>query len=102
MNEPGTESGTESRTDQPNPNPSPQARQHDTAHDSAPEAAAISPRKALAGVGLILVVFVVLAVVGIVGRMHSRDVLARTTTANAPPTVIALPAKPGAPMDNFV
>ncbi|MGB6974153.1 MAG: efflux RND transporter periplasmic adaptor subunit [Terracidiphilus sp.] len=93
---------TESRTNPPNPNPSPQARQHDAAHDSAPEAAAISPRKALFGVVVALVVFAVLAAVGILGRLHSEKVLASTTTANAPPTVIALEAKPGAPMDSFV
>jgi RND family efflux transporter MFP subunit len=85
-------------TDQPNPHQPPQP-QH---HDSAPEAAAVSPRKAVLGVVAVLVVFAVLAAVGILGRMHSEQVLASTTTANAPPTVIALPARPGAPMDNFV
>jgi RND family efflux transporter MFP subunit len=82
---------TESKNDQPNPH-----------HDVAPEAAAVSPRRALIGVIVILVVFAVLAAVGILGRMHSDEVLAQTTTENAPPAVIALPAKRGAPMDSFV
>ena len=34
--------------------------------------------------------------------MHGDTVLARTTTELAAPTVIALPPKPGAPVDNFV
>jgi RND family efflux transporter MFP subunit len=83
-------------TDQPNPQQPPQH------HDSAPEAAAVSPRKAVFGVVVVLVVFSVLAAIGILGRMHSEKVLASTTTADAPPTVIALAAKPGAPIDNFV
>ncbi|HEU5352694.1 MAG TPA: efflux RND transporter periplasmic adaptor subunit [Terracidiphilus sp.] len=90
------ESRSESRPDQSNPH------RHDGAHDSAVEAADLSPRKVLAGVVALLVVFAVLAAVGILGRLHSQKVLASTTTADAPPTVIALPAKPGAPMDNFV
>lgn len=94
--------GFESRNDQSNPHPPHQLAQAAAHHDTAPETAPVSPRKALVGLIFILAVFAVLAVVGVLGRMHTEEVLAQTTTANAPPTVIALPAKPGAPMDSFV
>ena len=84
----------------PNPHPTPQGSAQE--HESAPERAAISPRKAVFGVVVVLLVFAILATIGILGRMHSRKVLARTTDALAAPTVIALPPRPGSPMDSFV
>ncbi|HEX7730988.1 MAG TPA: efflux RND transporter periplasmic adaptor subunit [Terracidiphilus sp.] len=81
-------------------NPKPHAA---ASHDEspAPDLAATSPRKAVIGVILGLLVFAVLAVVGILSRMHDRTVLAETTQRIAAPTVIALPAKPGAPTDTY-
>lgn len=75
-----------------NPNPARPAA-HD--HESAPEQAAISPRLAIAGVFVVLLVAVVLATIGILSRMHSERVLAQTTNQLAPRTVIALPPRPG-------
>lgn len=71
-------------------------------HESAPEGVSISSRKVVAGLILVGLVALILAVVGIVSRMHSDKVLARTTTELAPPTVFALPARPGAPITSFV
>ena len=85
-------------TDKSSPSTKPAAQHHDT----APDQKRIAPRKALIGVLLVLLVFAVLATFGILNRIHSDKVLADTTTAAAAPTVIALPAKPGAPVDNFV
>lgn len=72
-------------------------------HDEspAPDLAATSPRKAVIGVVIVLAVFAVLAVAGILSRMHARTVLAEATRRTAAPTVIALPASPGAPTDTF-
>ncbi|HUX43597.1 MAG TPA: efflux RND transporter periplasmic adaptor subunit [Terracidiphilus sp.] len=89
-------------TDSPNPNQPPTGASPAHHHDSAPEAAPVSPRKALAGILLVLLVFGVLAAVGILSRIHGNRVLAQTTRRDAPPTVIALPPQPGAPMDNFI
>lgn len=77
-----------------NPQP-PQAQNH----ESAPQHERISPRKALLGVIVILVAAVVLAVAGIVPRLSAKAALEKRTEAEAAPTVIALPAKPGTPID---
>jgi multidrug efflux pump subunit AcrA (membrane-fusion protein) len=71
-------------------------------HESAPEQKPISPRLALGGVAVILIVLAVLAGVGILSRVHADTELKKTTTALAPPTVIAAPAKPGAPVDTLI
>ena len=85
----------------PNPNTQqPAEPSHD--HVQAPEQTSISPRKALLGVIAVLIVLVVLAALGVVSRLHGNQVLAETTRELAPPTVIALPAKPGSPTDSFV
>lgn len=85
----------------PNPNRQlPAEPSHD--HVQAPDLKSISPRKALIGIVAVLIAFVVLAAVGILSRMHSEKVLADTTRELAPPTVIALPPKPGSPTDSFV
>jgi RND family efflux transporter MFP subunit len=70
--------------------------------DSAPEQKLISPRKALVGVGLFLLVAILLAGFGVLHRKNADKVLADTTSESAAPTVIvALPAK-GSPVESFV
>lgn len=86
-------------TNAPNPQP-PEKAAHD--HENAPDQASISPHKAIFGLLIVLIVLVALAVIGIVNRRHDNDVLARTTTEEAPPTVIALVPKEGSPVDSFV
>ncbi|HEY1647936.1 MAG TPA: efflux RND transporter periplasmic adaptor subunit [Terracidiphilus sp.] len=96
-------------TDKPNPNP-PQhphaATQHGAqppeAHGNAPEQEPISPRKALAGAGVLALIAVALAVIGILTRHHADTVLARDTQEMAAPIVEVGPAKPGAPVDEYV
>jgi len=83
---------------QPNPNSQPAAH----GHESAPEQSAISPRKIVIGAAVVLLILVVLAVIGILGRMHSHTVLKDRTYNLAAPTVTVAPAKPGAPVDTFV
>lgn len=80
-----------------NPNPQPQ-------HEIivTPQHAPISPRKALAGVVVVLVVAALFAVWGILSRKSEDTVLAQRTQEMAPPTVFALPPTPGAPVDSFV
>lgn len=71
-------------------------------HETAPPQKPISPRLALVGVIVLLLVFLVLAGLGILRRTHADTVLARRTQELGPPTVtIALP-KAGAPVDSFV
>ena len=76
------------------------AQKHDT--ESAPDHAPVSGRGASIAIIVVLVVVAVLAVHGILKRQHSSEVLADTTNELAAPSVIALPAKPGAPSDTFV
>jgi RND family efflux transporter MFP subunit len=71
-------------------------------HESAPDHAPVSGRGMAITVGVLLVVVAVLAVYGIWKRHQTSEVLADTTNELAAPTVIALPAKPGAPVDSFV
>jgi len=71
-------------------------------HESAPEQKPISPRLAVFGTVVVLVVLAVLAGMGIFSRVHADTKLAQATTDLAAPTVIVLPAKPGAPVDSFV
>jgi RND family efflux transporter MFP subunit len=85
-------------TQEQNPHSQPAAVHHDT----APEATPLSPRKALVGVALVLIVLVVLAAMGILHRWHSDKVLAARTNDLAPPTVTLAPAKSGAPMEMLV
>jgi RND family efflux transporter MFP subunit len=85
-------------TNESKPNP------HMESHDgiSAPEQKPISPRKALVGVALLLVAALLLAGFGVLTRKHDDKVLADTTNSLAAPSVIAMPAKPGAPADSLV
>ena len=71
-------------------------------HESAPDHAAASGRGTAIAVAVLLVMVAVLAVYGIWKRHRTSEVLAETTNELASPTVIALPAKPGAPVDSFV
>jgi RND family efflux transporter MFP subunit len=84
-------------TNESNPN-----QQPDYEHDTAPPQAAISPRKALVGVAVVVVVAGVLAGYGILRRMHASTVLAERTTELAAPTVIVAAPRAGAPLDSFV
>ena len=80
----------------------PGAPQAASEHETAPEQKPISPRKALLGVALTLVVAAALAGFGILHRTAADRVLADTTRKLAAPTVIAAEPKPGAPVDSFV
>ncbi len=80
-------------------NPNPQAAH---SRDAAPEQSAISPRKALVGVVVVLLILGILAATGILRRMHAGSVLAERTDALAAPFVTVAPAKTGAPVDNYV
>ena len=71
-------------------------------HDGAPAPSVFPPRRILAGAGILLLVLVVLAAVGILRRMKAHAVLAQRTYELAAPTVFVAPARPGAPVDNFV
>jgi RND family efflux transporter MFP subunit len=77
--------------------------QHES-HDgsAAPDQKPISSRFALAGIGLLVLIAVLLAVFGILGRRSDERVLAEHTTEMAPPTVVAITPKQGAPVDSFV
>ncbi len=72
---------------------------HDTQH--APAQKPIAPGIAVTGAVIVLLVFAALAAFGILSRIHHNNVLAKTTQETAAPAVIALPPKPGAPVDMF-
>ncbi|MGD0732622.1 MAG: efflux RND transporter periplasmic adaptor subunit [Terracidiphilus sp.] len=84
-----------------NTNPQP-ASHADHDHGTAPEQKPISPRLALVGVAVLLIVAILLAGIGLLGRYHSAQALAASTTSLAAPTVIAVTPKQGAPIDSFV
>src|SRR5580692_8253343 len=85
-------------TQEPNPKSQPAATHHETAPESEP----ISPRRALFGVGVVLLVLLVLAAIGVLRRFHANDVLAARTNTLAAPTVSVAPAKSGAPVETLV
>jgi RND family efflux transporter MFP subunit len=70
--------------------------------DTAPQQKLISPRMALMGVGLFLLVAILLACYGILRRMASARVLAETTSEMAAPSVIVAPPAKGSPVDSFI
>jgi RND family efflux transporter MFP subunit len=70
-------------------------------HESAPDHPAINGRKASVALIVVAIVVVGLALYGIWKRHHNDEVLAETTQRDAAPTVIALPAKAGAPASSF-
>ncbi|MGA7343452.1 MAG: efflux RND transporter periplasmic adaptor subunit [Terracidiphilus sp.] len=76
--------------------------EHAPGEGSAPEQEPISPRTAMAGAGILLLVAMALAVIGIMSRRHAEVVLADRTQELAAPSVTVAPAQPGAPTDNFV
>jgi RND family efflux transporter MFP subunit len=82
-----------------NPKPA-SAPAHD--HETAPEQEAIRPAMALIGVAVVLLAAIALGGFGVWHRMTADKVLADSTVALAAPSVIALPAQPGAPSDSFV
>ena len=85
-------------TQEANPHSLPAAASHET----APEATPLSPRKAMAGVAVVLLILVMLAAVGILRRIHAGDVLAARTNSLAAPTVSVATAKAGAPVETLI
>jgi RND family efflux transporter MFP subunit len=73
---------------------------HDTQH--APVQKPIARSFAVTGVVIVLLVFAALATLGILSRIHHNNVLAKTTQESAAPVVIALPPRPGNPIDTFL
>jgi RND family efflux transporter MFP subunit len=71
-------------------------------HETAPEQAAISPRKALVGVAVVVIVASALAGIGIWSRIHADNALVKRTNELAAPTVIVAAPKAGSPVDSFV
>jgi RND family efflux transporter MFP subunit len=84
-------------TNEPGNNPQPAH-----GHESAPEQKPISPRLALVGVALLLLVALLLGGLGILHRTRADSVLAERTQQLAPPTVVVAAPKAGAPVDSFV
>jgi RND family efflux transporter MFP subunit len=82
----------------PNENAAAHAHQE---HGTAPEHSPISPRKALVGVALLLIVAVALAILGILPRRSAEAALERHTNETAAPTVIIATPKQGAPLSNL-
>jgi len=78
------------------------AAAHAAGHEAGPKLEPLSPRLAMLVVAVLLVVALVLAGLGYLERSHHNTVLAKDTQALAAPTVNVAPAKPGAPVDNFV
>jgi len=85
-------------TQEPNPHSQPAAASHET----APETTPLSPRKAMVGVAVVLLILVVLAAVGILQRHHADKVLAARTNSLAAPTVSVATAKAGAPVETLI
>lgn len=89
------ESHSNSQTEQ-----SSKPARHD--YESAPEHPPVSGRRASAALSIVGIVVIGLAIFGIWKRHHADGVLADTNRQTAAPTVIAIPAKPGAPVETFV
>jgi RND family efflux transporter MFP subunit len=81
-----------------------ESKPHSAAHDgiAASEQKPIPPRLAVVGVVILLLVAALLAGFGILHRRSADTVLAQRTIELAPPTVIAVPPRQGAPVDSFV
>jgi RND family efflux transporter MFP subunit len=91
-------------TDEKNPNtqaapPAHHESGHDTEH--APDQKALSNGTAIVGLVIVVIITVGLAAWGMFSRRHAATVLADHTNELAPPSVIAIAAKQGAPTDSF-
>jgi RND family efflux transporter MFP subunit len=77
---------------------------HQAAHDdiAAPEQKPISPRLAVIGALVLIILAAVVAVVGILSRKSADSVRADRTQETAAPTVLTAPPKPGAPLSTFM
>src|SRR5579863_7499006 len=80
------------------PQPAHGAPEH---HESAPDHPPASGRGASIALVLVAILVIALAAYGIWRRHHNDEVLADTTQRDAAPSVIALPARAGAPTDTF-
>lgn len=94
---------TDSRHD---PNSGPQAGSKPASsgheHGAAPDQEPIRASIAIGAMVVIVIVAVLLGGAGVLRRMRAEKVLAKTTTADAAPTVIALPPKQATPTDTFI
>ena len=88
-------------TNESKPNPQ-QAQQSGHHHDTAPEQKPISAGVVALGAAVVLIVAVILGVFGVLSRRSADTVLAERTQELAPPSVIAVAPRPGAPVDSFV
>lgn len=88
--------------DRPNPNSQPGSQRGVESSERTPDSSPVSPRKILTGAIVVLLILAVLAVAGILRRVHSHRVLTERTYDLAAPTVTVAPARPGAPVDTFV
>jgi RND family efflux transporter MFP subunit len=84
------------------PNSPNQNQQQQHGHESAEEQKPISPRLAVVGLILLLIVALLLGGLGILRRTHADTVLAERTQELAAPTVTVAAPKTGAPTDSFV
>lgn len=82
------------------PKPNPQQASHDVI--SAPDQKPISPRAAIVGIVVVVLVALVLAGLGILSRHRADTVLADRTQELAPPTVNVAAARTGQPVEAFV
>jgi RND family efflux transporter MFP subunit len=71
-------------------------------HEAAPEQKPISGAMAIVSIVLLVLVAAVLAGWGLISRRNANTVLAERTTDLAAPSVIAVAATQGAPVDSFV
>jgi RND family efflux transporter MFP subunit len=71
-------------------------------HESAAKGSPFSPRLAVVGLVLLLIVALVLGALGILRRNHADTVLAERTQELGAPTVTVAAPKAGAPIDSFV
>jgi RND family efflux transporter MFP subunit len=88
-------------TNEPHSRPQANAAHAADDHQSAPEHPPISGRKASLALVIVGIAVVALAGFGIWKRHHDNTVLAETTQENAPPAVIAIEPRPGAPVNTF-
>lgn len=73
-----------------------------SSNENRPPQASSSARLAVTAAVVLLILAGVLATVGILGRKSADTVLAERTQKMAAPAVIAIPPRPGAPIDSFL